>query len=101
MKSATGLSVGVCAIALCIAGSALPESLQQIAESTQRNVIVIPRDQLLNVPPARGAMEARAQSVAASQTPLTAQLQQTRPPSGFRRCLLPCSAGAGTRRCER
>ena len=78
MKSSTCLSFCVCVIALCIAGSALPESLQQIAESTQRNVIVILRDQLPNVPPVRGAMEARAQSVTASQTSLITHLQQMR-----------------------
>jgi hypothetical protein len=78
MKSSTCLSFCVCVIALCIGGSALPESLQEIAQNTQRDVIVILRDQLSNAPPVRGAMEPRAQSVAASQTSLIAHLQQTR-----------------------
>jgi hypothetical protein len=78
MKSSIWLKFCVAGIALSIGASALPESLPQIAQNTQRNVIVILRDQLPAVPPVRGAMDARAASVAASQVPLIAQLQRSR-----------------------
>ncbi len=85
MKSSIWLSVCGAVIALSIAGSAVPSSLQavpktlqQVAQSAQRNVIVILRDQLPNVPPVRGAMEPRARAVVESQAPLITQLQQAR-----------------------
>jgi len=81
MKNSLGLSIGIAVIALCVAGSALPMTraqLQQIAQSEQHKVIVILKDQLPNLPPNREAMDARAQSIAASQSSLIARLQQTR-----------------------
>jgi hypothetical protein len=65
--------------ALSIAGGALPKTLQQVAQSTPRHVIVILRDQLSNVPPVRGAMASRAAAVSDSQAQLIAQLQQAQP----------------------
>ena len=65
--------------ALSIAGGALPKTLQQVAQSTPRHVIVILRDQLPNEPPVRGAMAPRAAAVRDSQAQLIAQLQQAQP----------------------
>ncbi len=65
--------------ALSVAGSALPKTLQQVAQSTPRHVIVILRDQLPNVLPVRGAMAPRAAAVRDSQAQLIAQLQQAQP----------------------
>ncbi|MEA3149953.1 MAG: hypothetical protein QOD56_892 [Gammaproteobacteria bacterium] len=76
-------SVRVCisaVIALSVAGSAIPNPVtpveaQQAADS---NVIVILRDQLTFAPPARRSMEARSSALAAAQSPVVSQLQQTR-----------------------
>jgi hypothetical protein len=46
--------------------------------AAESDVIVILRDQLAGVPPARRAMTSRASAVAASQSSVVAQLQQTR-----------------------
>ena len=58
MKGPTSLKFCISAIALCLTGSALTEALtpaqfQQLAQGAQRDVIVILRDQMPNVPPAR------------------------------------------------
>jgi hypothetical protein len=58
------------------AGTAQPTPLNAAAQ--QANVIVILRDQLPNVPPARRSMGARTSALASSQSPLIAQLQRTR-----------------------
>jgi hypothetical protein len=81
MKRSTGLRFGISILALCVAGSALPETSatlqgQQLA---QHNVIVILRDQLASVPPMRRAMGARAAAIAEAQVPVLTQLQQSRP----------------------
>jgi len=78
MKNPGWLSFCVGVIALSIAGSALPKSLQQVVQNTKRNVIVILRDQLDNVPPVRSAIGPRAAAVLESQAPLITQLQQAR-----------------------
>ena len=83
MKDRIALSVRVCVsvvVGLSAAASAVPNPVtpaeaQQLA---QRDVIVILRDQLANAPAERRAMSGRATAIAASQTPLVAQLQQSR-----------------------
>jgi Subtilase family len=78
------LRLCVAVIGLLAARSTLPSSVgaaQQAplnAVAQQANVIVILRDQLPSVPPARRAMGARASALASSQSPLIAQLQRTR-----------------------
>jgi hypothetical protein len=81
MNRSIGLRICISILALCIAGSALPETSaalqgQQLAE---HDVIVILRDQLASVPPMRRAMAARAAAIAEAQVPVLAQLQQSRP----------------------
>jgi Subtilase family len=81
MKGSSGLRFCISILALCVAGSALPETSatlqgQQLA---QHNVIVIMRDQLASVPPMRRAMGARAAAIAEAQVPVLTQLQQSRP----------------------
>ena len=65
-----------------IAGSVLPgaSTTAQTAETSavQKDVIVILRDQLPNVPPMRHAMEARAAAVAAAQGSVVSRLQRSR-----------------------
>ena len=83
MKDRIALSARVClsvVVGLSAAASAVPNPVtpaeaQQLA---QRDVIVILRDQLTNVPAARRAMSGRATAIAASQSPLVGQLQQSR-----------------------
>ncbi len=65
---------------LAASGSAIPSAVAPAAaEVADRDVIVILRDQLANVPPARRSMGARAAAVAAAQSPVLAELQRTRP----------------------
>jgi Subtilase family len=76
MKGPTAVKLSMCAIALCLSGSALtaaltPAQLQRVA---QRNVIVILRDQMANLPPARRAMGARAAALTAAQAQVLAAL---------------------------
>jgi hypothetical protein len=76
MKGSISLKFSISAIALCLTGSALTEALtpaqfQQVAE---RNVIVILRDQMQNVPPARRAMGARSAALAAAHNSVLSQL---------------------------
>jgi len=79
MKGSISLKVFLAAVALSIAGSALPGSLTQaqLKQAAQRDVIVILRDQLPNVPPTRGALEPRASAVAAAQLRVLGDLQRT------------------------
>src|SRR5271156_1417196 len=51
-----------------------PAQVQQIGQEAQRNVIVILRGQLTNVPPERRAMGTRAAALAASQRSVLSQL---------------------------
>jgi hypothetical protein len=78
-----GLRVGVTVLALSAASSALPGTsanpkILKLAQA-QRDVIVILRDQLANVPAQRGAMEPRASAIAAAQLGVLATLQQSGP----------------------
>jgi hypothetical protein len=52
--------------------------LQQLAEGANTNVIVILRDQVVGVPPARGNMLARAAALSSAQTPIVTELRQAR-----------------------
>src|ERR1700722_3961992 len=79
MKGSASLKFCISAVALCLTGSALTEALtpaevQQVAQDAQRNVIVILRDQMANLPPERRAMAARSSALAASQSAVLAQL---------------------------
>jgi hypothetical protein len=76
MKGPTSFKFCISAIALCLTGSALTEALTpaQFQEVAQRNVIVILRDQMLNVPPQRRAMGARSAALAAAHNSVLSQL---------------------------
>jgi hypothetical protein len=76
MKGRTSLKILFSAIAVWLTCSALTEALTptQFQQITQRNVIVILRDQVANVPPARRAMGARAAILAASQSAVLSNL---------------------------
>jgi hypothetical protein len=76
MKGPTSLKFCISAFALCLTGSALTEALTpaQFQEVAQRNVIVILRDQMLNVPPERRAMGARTAALAAAHNAVLSQL---------------------------
>ncbi len=83
MKDRIALSLRVCVsvmIGLSAAGSAVPSPLTpaEAEQLAQRDVIVILRDQLSNVPAARRALSGRATAIAASQSSLVGQLQQSR-----------------------
>jgi hypothetical protein len=83
MKDSISFSLRLCVaaiIGMSAAGSAIPNPVTP-AESQrveQSDVIVILRDQLANVPATRRSMGSRAAAVAASQSPVVAQLQQSR-----------------------
>ena len=55
-----------------LASSAVPQSVLD----SDRDVIVILRDQLPNMPPVRGTREARAAAIASAQVPIVSELQQ-------------------------
>jgi len=76
MKGSNSLKFFISAIALCLSGSALtaaltPTQLQRVAQS---NVIVILRDQMTGLPPARRAMGARTAALTAAQAQVLAAL---------------------------
>ncbi len=84
MKDLASLRVAAFSIACMITAAATPgaaaiATAQQLAQGTQKDVIVILRDQLANAPPMRHAMGIRASAVAASQGPLVDELQRARP----------------------
>src|ERR1700690_746392 len=79
MKGSTSLKFFICASAVLLTCSTLSEALtpaqvQQIAQEAQRDVIVILRDQLPNMPPARRAMGARPSALAAPQSSVLSKL---------------------------
>ncbi|MDP9007341.1 MAG: S8 family serine peptidase [Pseudomonadota bacterium] len=79
MKGPTSLKFFVSATALSLTYGALSEAMtpaqfQQITQEAQRNVIVILRDQVPNLPPARRAMGGRAAALAASQSAVLSNL---------------------------
>jgi hypothetical protein len=82
MKRFITLGLTTSAVALILSGNALPGAIppqiQHALQDTQRNVIIILRDQMPNLPPARRAMGARAASLAASQNSVIAALPQLR-----------------------
>ena len=83
MNKAIAFSLSACvsaAISFSAASNAVPASASaaQAAQAVNSDVIVILRDQLAGVPPARRAMGARAAAVATAQSPVVAQLQQVR-----------------------
>ncbi len=84
MKTAIFFSLKLCvsaAIGLSVAAVAIPNPVTQ-AQATEvadsNNVIVILRDQIGTVAPARNAMSARAAALAASQSSVVHELQQRR-----------------------
>jgi hypothetical protein len=79
MKGSTSLRFCLSAIALCLTGSVLTEALtpaqfEQVTQEAQRNVIVILRDQMTNVPPERRAMGSRSAALASAQGSVLAAL---------------------------
>jgi hypothetical protein len=83
MKDSVSFSVRVCialAIGLSAAGSAIPNAVAaaQSQATAANDVIVILRDQLASVPPARQAPALRATAVASAQSSVVAELQQAR-----------------------
>jgi hypothetical protein len=83
MKDRIAFSLRVCVsviIGLSAAGSAVPNPVTpaEAEQLAQRDVIVILRDQLSNVPAARRALSGRATAIAASQSSVVAQLEQLR-----------------------
>jgi hypothetical protein len=73
MKGSTSLKLCLSVIVLCLTGSVLTQALtpaqfEQAAQQAQRNVIVILRDQMTNVPPERRAMGTRASAIATAQS---------------------------------
>jgi hypothetical protein len=60
-----------------LSGAVLPAQIQQAMQETNRDVIVIMRDQAANVPPVRRALSARAATLAASQSSVMSSLPQT------------------------
>jgi hypothetical protein len=83
MKDRIAFSLRVCVsviVGLSAAGSAVPNAVTtaEAEQLAQRDVIVILRDQLSNVPAARRALSARATAIAASQSSVVGQLQQSR-----------------------
>jgi hypothetical protein len=82
MKSATSLKI-VYAIgasllsAAAMPGALTPAEIQQSAQGTDHDVIVILRDQMPNLPAVRGARAARASALAAAQVPVLSDLQQS------------------------
>jgi hypothetical protein len=70
-------------LALSVSGSALPQSsaisqFPKLPQDSERDVIVIMRDQLSSAPPARRATGARTAAIAAAQGPVINRLQQMR-----------------------
>ena len=57
-----------------LSGAILPAQIQQAMQETNRDVIVILRDQVDSVPPVRRAMGARAAALSASQSPVMSSL---------------------------
>jgi hypothetical protein len=57
-----------------------PEQIQQFSQNADRDVIVILRDQVPNVPARRGSRETRAAAVSAAQAPVVSELQQLQAP---------------------
>jgi hypothetical protein len=81
MKVSTPFKLVFSALTLVLSGSALPDALtpsqlQQFAQGADTDVIVILRDQVPSVAPARGAMAARASALASAQVPILSELQQ-------------------------
>ena len=77
MKDFTSVRLGVAIVILALCGSVLQSSAApaQGTAALQRNVIVILRDQMPNMPAVRGARAARAAALAAAQGPIVSHLQ--------------------------
>jgi hypothetical protein len=68
-------------VALCISSNASPDNLtqmqlNQLAQNAKTDVIVIMRDQMPAVPPARGMLSARSAALSASHGAVVAELQR-------------------------
>ncbi len=86
MKDSVSFHLRACVVALigtCAAGAAVPGTSTPVAEqpAVEGDVIVILRDQVASVPPARQAMGARASAVAAAHSAVVTGLQRQRPRS--------------------
>ena len=85
MKPSTQLiikSASIAALTLLLGGSALSglSAPAKPAAAPMHNVIVILRDQRPDLPPTRGAREARAVTLAAAQSPIVAHMQASGAP---------------------
>jgi hypothetical protein len=82
MKRTITLLFSATATALLLSGTAspgpIPAQIQQALAESQRNVIVILRDQVENLPPARRAMGARTAALSSSQGSVLAAFPQMR-----------------------
>ena len=79
MKRTTTVALSGTTLALLLSGNALPgavlpSQVQQAMRQSDRDVIVILRDQVASVPPLRRAMGARAETLAVSQSSVMSML---------------------------
>ncbi|MEO7205521.1 MAG: S8 family serine peptidase [Steroidobacteraceae bacterium] len=70
----SGTTLGLVLSSNALSGAVLPAQIQQAMRQTDRNVIVILRDQVASVPPLRRAMGARAETLAISQSSVMSML---------------------------
>jgi hypothetical protein len=72
-----GLLSALLLSASALPGTLAPNQIKQLAQDTNRDVIVILRDQMPDLPPVRGARPARAAALAEAQSPILLDLQQS------------------------
>jgi Subtilase family len=85
MKHTTLVKLVWAVTAAVLSGGALPAGLtpaqiQQFSQNADRDVIVILRDQVPNLPANRGTRQARKEAVAAAQAPILSELKQVQAP---------------------
>ena len=82
MKVFTSVRVAVSVLVLVLSGSSLPGTATPAkaipSDGANRDVIVILRDQLPDMPPVREARAARAAAIATAQSPILAHLQASK-----------------------
>ncbi len=83
MKRSTFLKLGISVIAAASGAAAAaltPDQIRQFSQNADRDVIVILRDQVPNLPAKRGVREARRAAVASAQAPIVSELRQVQAP---------------------
>jgi hypothetical protein len=82
MKASSSVRLGFVIGVLALSGSTLPgtavPAAAKPAAPVSRDVIVILRDQIPDLPPVRGARAARSAAIAAAQSPILAHLQASK-----------------------